>query len=142
MLVHFCYFLIEEQERWDIAMYMPYAHLNQSTLLFTRFTSIEKNGINVAKVIFIMFRPIWLLRRTSLLPNNCSLLSRAVCVREREKPYLKVRRRSREKYSRSLSWKHTHYGTFYYQVESKRMGNYRCEHYRLSSRKKKSRNID
>jgi hypothetical protein len=84
MLVHFCYFLIEEQERCDIAMHMPYAHLNQSTLLFTRFTSIEKDDINVAKVIFIMFRPIWLLRRASLLPNNCSLLSRAVCKRKRE----------------------------------------------------------
>jgi hypothetical protein len=122
---------------------MLYAHLNQSTLLFTRFTSTGKNDINVAKVIFIMFQPIWLHCRASLLPNNCSLFSRVVHKRkrEREKPYLKVRTRGREKYSRSLSRKHIHYSTFHHQVESsKRMGNYKCEHHILSLRI--SQNVD
>jgi hypothetical protein len=84
ILVHFCCFLIGEQEWCDIAIHTPCAHLNQPTLPFTRFTSTGKNDINVAKVIFIILRPIWLLWRTSPLPNNCSLLSRAVHKRKRE----------------------------------------------------------
>ena len=55
-LVHFCCFLIEEQERCDTHT-RTHIHLNQSTLLFTRFTRTGKNDINTGKVTFM----IWLL---------------------------------------------------------------------------------
>ncbi len=79
MLVHFCCFLIGEQER-DMRYCNAYAIRTLESVHFTFnqiYQYIEKNDINVAKVIFIMIRLIWLLLRTSLLPNNCSLLSRA-----------------------------------------------------------------
>lgn len=57
---------------------------------FTRFSNTPENDINVAKVIFIIFQPIWLLERTPFLSlsNNCSFFSRVVCIKG-WKPYLR-----------------------------------------------------
>jgi hypothetical protein len=89
------------------------------------------NDTNVDKVVFIMLQPIWFLLQASSLPNNCSLLSRALCVRDRKSKALSQKQERTREILTVLITNHAHTYTiahFTIKWKAKERGNYGCEH--------------